>query len=267
MIRRPPRSTLFPYTTLFRSLVRLLTYVAATSGALLFADARSWGARARAGGVLAGVVLAGVASVVVYTGRLGYDFLLAGELLEKQARPLRARPFYELGLAQRPDESIGAYLQFRLALLDRQLGRSREARSALSKVVTKYTQRPPLVARAERFLAGIEHAPAEAPRHMIDGIATRTEFTSAYCMPNSLALVLQYWHIPISPKAIGREITAIDFGTTAADGLRYVQGKGLTEWIKPLAELADIKRFVDQQVPSWSTSRSTCSPSSATTRR
>src|SRR5439155_756063 len=36
---------------------------------------------------------------------------------------------------------------------------------------------------------------------------------------------------------------------TAADGLRYVQGKGLTEWIKPLAELADIKRFVDQQVP------------------
>src|SRR5207249_2989072 len=31
--------------------------------------------------------------------------------------------------------------------------------------------------------------------------------------------------------------------------LRYVQGKGLTEWIKPLAELADIKRFVDQQVP------------------
>src|SRR2546422_7583032 len=54
MIRRPPRSTLFPYTTLFRSLVRLLTYVAATSGALLFADARSWGARARAGGLLAG---------------------------------------------------------------------------------------------------------------------------------------------------------------------------------------------------------------------
>lgn len=230
-------------------LVRLLTYVAATSGALLFADARSWAARARASGLLAGVVLAGVASIVVYTGRLGYDFLLAGELLEKQARPLRARPFYELGLAQRPDESIGAYLQFRLALLDRQLGRSREARSALSKVVTKYTQRPPLVARAERFLAGIEHAPAEAPRHMIDGIATRTEFKSAYCMPNSLALVLQYWHIPISPKAIGREITAIDFGTTAADGLRYVQGKGLTEWIKPLAELADIKRFVDQQVP------------------
>src|SRR2546427_3340977 len=32
MIRRPPRSTLFPYTTLFRSLVRTHTPLAPTSG-------------------------------------------------------------------------------------------------------------------------------------------------------------------------------------------------------------------------------------------
>src|SRR3712207_8702926 len=31
MIRRPPRSTLFPYTTLFRSLIRALTVVALLS--------------------------------------------------------------------------------------------------------------------------------------------------------------------------------------------------------------------------------------------
>src|SRR3712207_7443801 len=35
MIRRPPRSTLFPYTTLFRSVVEL-TALAAQSGAQLF---------------------------------------------------------------------------------------------------------------------------------------------------------------------------------------------------------------------------------------
>src|SRR5256885_9326619 len=35
MIRRPPRSTLFPYTTLFRSLVAVMVLVA---GAPLFAD-------------------------------------------------------------------------------------------------------------------------------------------------------------------------------------------------------------------------------------
>src|SRR3989449_5564281 len=37
MIRRPPRSTLFPYTTLFRSWSRVLTNVA---GSLMEADAR-----------------------------------------------------------------------------------------------------------------------------------------------------------------------------------------------------------------------------------
>src|SRR3712207_7390024 len=34
MIRRPPRSTLFPYTTLFRSLDRFREYVAFVDGAL-----------------------------------------------------------------------------------------------------------------------------------------------------------------------------------------------------------------------------------------
>src|SRR5258708_23406878 len=34
MIRRPPRSTLFPYTTLFRSLARLSTRLADTFGAI-----------------------------------------------------------------------------------------------------------------------------------------------------------------------------------------------------------------------------------------
>src|SRR3712207_6933056 len=38
MIRRPPRSTLFPYTTLFRSLVNLCT---AEDGATVSCDARN----------------------------------------------------------------------------------------------------------------------------------------------------------------------------------------------------------------------------------
>src|SRR2546429_4142724 len=40
MIRRPPRSTLFPYTTLFRSQIRLLTAVATPE------DEAEWLARA-----------------------------------------------------------------------------------------------------------------------------------------------------------------------------------------------------------------------------
>src|SRR2546422_8599041 len=34
MIRRPPRSTLFPYTTLFRSLDKPIVYFAASAGAM-----------------------------------------------------------------------------------------------------------------------------------------------------------------------------------------------------------------------------------------
>src|SRR2546422_8448706 len=40
MIRRPPRSTLFPYTTLFRSLALGLILIALTSGVLLLSDWR-----------------------------------------------------------------------------------------------------------------------------------------------------------------------------------------------------------------------------------
>src|SRR3712207_4955986 len=48
MIRRPPRSTLFPYTTLFRSVVWLLTGVMTLFGALSYGELAS--AMPRAGG-------------------------------------------------------------------------------------------------------------------------------------------------------------------------------------------------------------------------
>src|SRR3712207_7996591 len=55
MIRRPPRSTLFPYTTLFRSWVSLR--LSADCGGLLGGGALSWPAAARQGGALAGLGL------------------------------------------------------------------------------------------------------------------------------------------------------------------------------------------------------------------
>src|SRR2546430_8488104 len=38
MIRRPPRSTLFPYTTLFRSFVKLADFIRAQVRVLVYAD-------------------------------------------------------------------------------------------------------------------------------------------------------------------------------------------------------------------------------------
>src|SRR3712207_3838579 len=53
MIRRPPRSTLFPYTTLFRSLVQVMPIVFLVGG---YANAASWTShRGRGGSVAAWV--------------------------------------------------------------------------------------------------------------------------------------------------------------------------------------------------------------------
>src|SRR3989442_14529812 len=47
MIRRPPRSTLFPYTTLFRSLADLVSYLEADAKlCALYADPDGWARKA-----------------------------------------------------------------------------------------------------------------------------------------------------------------------------------------------------------------------------
>jgi len=52
MIRRPPRSTLFPYTTLFRSV-----YAAVSAGLVIVTTAASWLPARRATRVDPGIVL------------------------------------------------------------------------------------------------------------------------------------------------------------------------------------------------------------------
>ncbi len=225
--------------------------LASALGALLFADRveASWSARWRAAGLAVGLVVSGVLSFVLYSGRLSYDLLLAGQLFEKRPRLALAQWCYELGLAQRSDEAISSYLQFRIGLLHRKLGQDPQARTALAKVVTKYTKRQTLVALAQQFLTALEQAPPDAKRYTIPGIETRTEFKAAYCVPNSMGLILRYWRVPISSKTIGRRITSLDFGTTLADALWYVHTQGLQHYIIPLADVEHIKRLLNESVP------------------
>src|SRR3989454_10478038 len=59
MIRRPPRSTLFPYTTLFRSLTALERLGAPATGAVFVGDSRHDVECGRAAGVKTAAVLWG----------------------------------------------------------------------------------------------------------------------------------------------------------------------------------------------------------------
>src|SRR3989441_9105805 len=75
MIRRPPRSTLFPYTTLFRSVPRRAAHRARAAGA------RTGAARGRDGGPARPQVRAG------QRGRLG------GDCRDEDRRASRRKPF------------------------------------------------------------------------------------------------------------------------------------------------------------------------------
>src|SRR3712207_9463451 len=73
MIRRPPRSTLFPYTTLFRSLVTALAggVIGGHIGNALNANTPDTSFRAKLAPALAGLAIIGVAvyAVPITTGR------------------------------------------------------------------------------------------------------------------------------------------------------------------------------------------------------
>src|SRR3712207_8591769 len=81
MIRRPPRSTLFPYTTLFRSLMGIWPLIAAAERARRPLIA---GAAVAAATFLAGIVLLGQTRGVVPAA------VLSGVLLDRESTPLNS---------------------------------------------------------------------------------------------------------------------------------------------------------------------------------
>src|SRR3712207_8822468 len=97
MIRRPPRATLFPYTTLFRSLRRAATGgTAARGGAPAAAHRRRAGRRRRRAaargpgrrgrGALAGVAAAGARSEEHTSELQSRQYLVCRLLLEKKKK-------------------------------------------------------------------------------------------------------------------------------------------------------------------------------------
>src|SRR2546429_2698341 len=70
MIRRPPRSTLFPYTTLFRSPLWLLHPLGALMGWVAFAASPTYRRRFLANARQAGYGLGAVAPAVGHAGRI-----------------------------------------------------------------------------------------------------------------------------------------------------------------------------------------------------
>src|SRR2546430_14007986 len=107
MIRRPPRSTLFPYTTLFRSRTRLYRR-----------RDRPPGSRRRGLRLLPGLDTYGARQVAVHA-RDAFDLALGGEALVEALLPELARHFSPGGKALLPS---GDAAGFRLGVLAREVG-------------------------------------------------------------------------------------------------------------------------------------------------
>jgi tetratricopeptide (TPR) repeat protein len=183
---------------------------------------------------------------------LGYaaDFFLAlGRHQERKAHISSALWCYQQGLTKAPDPEIASYLQYRAALIHHKLGHSDKARDGFRRVVTTYNQQPMLAQQADRFLDNLQQAQTADRRVVLPGVETQTQYTGAYCVPNSLALAMRYWGAKVDARSIGAKITGLGTGTYVVDQRWYAEQHDFRHDFLPMAGLADIKTCIDSGFP------------------
>lgn len=190
--------------------------------------------------------MAGLAAV---TGLPINYALLAGQHYEKSGTPVDAIPWYSRALSWSRSDDLKSYLQFRVALLHRKTGNLDEARQAFLRVLVKYYHDSRLLLEAHEFRARLENPDSASKRVVIPGIEARTEYKAAYCVPNSLGLVLNYWGDRTGAKRIGAEITQLDRGSFITDEAFYAESRGFANFVLPLRTLDDIFKLVDHDIP------------------
>jgi|GEM_PF-1599266 len=176
--------------------------------------------------------------------------LVLGQHYEKSGTPHKAIPLYSRALAWSRSDNLKSYLQFRVALLHRKNGDLEESKEAFIRVLVKYYHDSRLLLEAHEFRDKLEKNRDPAlKRVVIPGIEARTEYKSAYCVPNSLGLILNYWGDRSGAKRIGAEITQLDRGSLITDGAFFSESRGFTSLVLPLRSLEDVFRLIDAEIP------------------
>jgi hypothetical protein len=199
-----------------------------------------------------GVPAINLCAAVALAILMGYPadmFLAMGRHQERNAHIPRALWCYQQGLAKAPDPQVASYLQYRAALIHHKLGRRDRARDGFRRVVTQYNQHQELAKQADRFLDNLRRADADDRRVVLPGVETRTQYTDAYCVPNSLALVMRFWGSTVDARRIGARITGLGTGTHVVDQTWYAQQQDFRHDFLPMASLADIKTCIDAGFP------------------
>lgn len=201
---------------------------------------------------LRGLLSIGLAilGLAVMTGLPISYALLMGQHYEKSGTPNRAIPWYSKALSWSGSDNLKSYLQFRVALLERKSGHLQESKEAFIRVLIKYYHDSRVLLEAHEFKDKLEkNNDSTLKRVVISGIEARTEYKSAYCVPNSLGLVLNYWGDRRGAKKIGAEITQLDKGSLITDEVFYSESRNFTSLVLPLCTFENIFKLIDEGIP------------------
>ncbi len=239
-----------PWVVALRELVFQLLVYAGVPAALGSLFRRRGRAALREFGLsLASVALALVALAWV-SGMPIHDALLLGQNAEKSGRPARAIPWYGRALTWSQSDKLKSYLQFHVGLLYRKTGKLEAARDAFLRVLVRYPHDEDLLADADEFKDKLQvGAGTRGRRVVIPGIEARTEYKAAYCVPNSLGLILNFWGDRLGAKKIGSEITELDRGSLLTDEVYFAEERGFTSLVLPLCTLQQVFRLIDHGIP------------------
>ncbi len=187
-------------------------------------------------------------TIAVTFGYAAEAYLAAGLHWERRAEISKALWCYEHGLKKMPQDHIASFLQYRAALIYHKMGREDLAEKGFERLITKYNANDRLAEKSARFLDSLRRSTGPS-RVVLPGVETRTEYKSAYCVPNSLALTMRYWGADVDAKEIGREITGLSGGTFAVNQAWFAVQKGFRHDFLPMADLSDIKQCIDAGFP------------------
>ena len=174
----------------------------------------------------------------------------AGKYFEKRGHLSSALWCYEQGLGRNPSGPHASYLQFQIALDHHKIGNENQAVNGFRQVVALYNYNEKLVKQANQFLDNIErNSNSSKTREVLPGVDNPTTYKGAYCAPNSLALVMNFWQADVHAVDIGKEITGLATGTMKVDQNWYAQQHGFDYHFIPMAEINDIKIAIDAGFP------------------
>lgn len=193
--------------------------------------------------------LSGALVLAILFGYQANWFFSGGRFFEQRAMVPAALWCYEQGLSKEPSAPQASYLQYRIALLAHKLGERERAIKGFRRVVAKYNFHDHLVKKSSRFLESLEQGHSTKQRVVLPGVESPTAYKGAYCVPNSLALAMNYWGDSVDARSIGKTITGLGSGTMTVDQTWFARQHGFEHQFLPMATIDDVKTSIDAGFP------------------